>query len=244
MLGRSASLHHAIRAQSNSRRRKAWWTRSGLRWACGFRRRIEPPSPSGPHHGRGRHSAVDPPGGYEHRHGGCCTNSPTRCPALTTAESDGHGPKFMGLYAQMLTRYLRVPPDGILCRHWMRLASRSICWPSRSSLMIHTRREQHSIGVGSASNGEVDGNYTPLPSPPIWIVLSVAVNTNNGPVGSGTAWSCEHRVFGKVKATSGKANPRFVVIAHATRSRTAARGDRRLGPPRRAVDQCGLLGPT
>lgn len=28
-------------------------------------------------------------------------------------ESDGHGPKFMGLYAQMLIRYLRVPPDAI-----------------------------------------------------------------------------------------------------------------------------------
>ena len=28
--------------------------------------------------------------------------------------SDGHGPKFMGLYAQMLTRYLRIPTDGIL----------------------------------------------------------------------------------------------------------------------------------
>jgi hypothetical protein len=26
-------------------------------------------------------------------------------------ESDGHGLKFMGLYAQMLIRYLRVPPD-------------------------------------------------------------------------------------------------------------------------------------
>jgi hypothetical protein len=26
-------------------------------------------------------------------------------------ESDGHGPRFMGLYAQMLIRYLRVPPD-------------------------------------------------------------------------------------------------------------------------------------
>jgi hypothetical protein len=26
-------------------------------------------------------------------------------------DSDGHGPRFMGLYAQMLIRYLRVPPD-------------------------------------------------------------------------------------------------------------------------------------
>jgi hypothetical protein len=26
-------------------------------------------------------------------------------------ETDGHGPRFMGLYAQMLIRYLRVPPD-------------------------------------------------------------------------------------------------------------------------------------
>jgi hypothetical protein len=26
-------------------------------------------------------------------------------------ESDGHGPRFMGLYAQLLIRYLRVPPD-------------------------------------------------------------------------------------------------------------------------------------
>jgi hypothetical protein len=26
-------------------------------------------------------------------------------------ESDGHGPKFMDLYAQLLIRYLRVPPD-------------------------------------------------------------------------------------------------------------------------------------
>jgi hypothetical protein len=26
-------------------------------------------------------------------------------------ESDGHGPRFMGLYARMLIRYLRVPPD-------------------------------------------------------------------------------------------------------------------------------------
>jgi hypothetical protein len=28
--------------------------------------------------------------------------------------SDGHGPTFMGLYAQLLTRYLRVPTDAIL----------------------------------------------------------------------------------------------------------------------------------
>jgi hypothetical protein len=27
--------------------------------------------------------------------------------------SDGHGPRFMGLYAQMLIRYLRVPPDAL-----------------------------------------------------------------------------------------------------------------------------------
>jgi hypothetical protein len=29
-------------------------------------------------------------------------------------ESDGHGPRFMGLYAQLLIRYLRVPAD-VLC---------------------------------------------------------------------------------------------------------------------------------
>jgi hypothetical protein len=29
-------------------------------------------------------------------------------------QSDGHGPKFMGLYAQLLTRYLRVPTDALL----------------------------------------------------------------------------------------------------------------------------------
>lgn len=28
-------------------------------------------------------------------------------------ESDGHGPRFMGLYAKMLIRYLRVPPDAL-----------------------------------------------------------------------------------------------------------------------------------
>ena len=28
--------------------------------------------------------------------------------------SDGHGPKFMGLYIQLLTRYLRVPTDALL----------------------------------------------------------------------------------------------------------------------------------
>ena len=28
-------------------------------------------------------------------------------------ESDGHGPRFMGLYAQMLIRYLRLPPDAL-----------------------------------------------------------------------------------------------------------------------------------
>ena len=28
--------------------------------------------------------------------------------------SDGHGPTFMGLYAQLLTRYLRVPADALL----------------------------------------------------------------------------------------------------------------------------------
>jgi hypothetical protein len=27
--------------------------------------------------------------------------------------SDGHGPTFMGLYAQLLIRYLRVPPDAL-----------------------------------------------------------------------------------------------------------------------------------
>jgi hypothetical protein len=29
-------------------------------------------------------------------------------------QSDGHGPKFMGLCAQLLTRYLRVPTDALL----------------------------------------------------------------------------------------------------------------------------------
>jgi hypothetical protein len=29
-------------------------------------------------------------------------------------QSDGHGPKFMGLYAQLLTRYLRVPTGALL----------------------------------------------------------------------------------------------------------------------------------
>ncbi len=28
--------------------------------------------------------------------------------------SDGHGPKFMGLYVQLLTRYLRLPMDALL----------------------------------------------------------------------------------------------------------------------------------
>ena len=28
-------------------------------------------------------------------------------------DSDGHGPRFMGLYAQMLIRYLRMPPDAL-----------------------------------------------------------------------------------------------------------------------------------
>ena len=28
-------------------------------------------------------------------------------------ESDGHGPRFMGLYAELLIRYLRVPPDAL-----------------------------------------------------------------------------------------------------------------------------------
>ena len=28
-------------------------------------------------------------------------------------ESDGHGPRFMGLYAQLLIRYLRVPADAL-----------------------------------------------------------------------------------------------------------------------------------
>jgi len=28
--------------------------------------------------------------------------------------SDGHGPQFMGLYAQLLTRYLRIPSDALL----------------------------------------------------------------------------------------------------------------------------------
>jgi hypothetical protein len=29
-------------------------------------------------------------------------------------ESDGHGPRFMGLYAQLLICYLRVPPDALV----------------------------------------------------------------------------------------------------------------------------------
>ena len=28
--------------------------------------------------------------------------------------SDGHGPRFVGLYAQLLTRYLRIPTDALL----------------------------------------------------------------------------------------------------------------------------------
>ena len=37
--------------------------------------------------------------------------------AMTSADdgrSDGHGPKFIGLYAQLLTRYLRIPSDALL----------------------------------------------------------------------------------------------------------------------------------
>ena len=37
--------------------------------------------------------------------------------AMTSAHdgrSDGHGPKFIGLYAQLLTRYLRIPSDALL----------------------------------------------------------------------------------------------------------------------------------
>ena len=37
--------------------------------------------------------------------------------AMTSANdgrSDGHGPKFIGLYAQLLTRYLRIPSDALL----------------------------------------------------------------------------------------------------------------------------------
>ena len=36
--------------------------------------------------------------------------------AMTSAHdgrSDGHGPKFIGLYAQLLTRYLRIPTDAL-----------------------------------------------------------------------------------------------------------------------------------
>ena len=29
-------------------------------------------------------------------------------------QSDGHGSKFVGLYVQLLTRYLRVPTDALL----------------------------------------------------------------------------------------------------------------------------------
>jgi len=29
-------------------------------------------------------------------------------------QSDGHGSKFVGLYAQLLTRYLRIPPNALL----------------------------------------------------------------------------------------------------------------------------------
>jgi hypothetical protein len=28
--------------------------------------------------------------------------------------SDGHGPRFVGLYARMLTRYLRIPTEALL----------------------------------------------------------------------------------------------------------------------------------
>ena len=37
--------------------------------------------------------------------------------AMTSAHdgrSDGHGPTFIGLYAQLLTRYLRIPSDALL----------------------------------------------------------------------------------------------------------------------------------
>ena len=53
--------------------------------------------------------------------------------------SDGHGPRFVGLYAQLLTRYLRIPTDALL-HHWMRPASKSIPSQSQSSLTLPRKR--------------------------------------------------------------------------------------------------------
>ena len=54
--------------------------------------------------------------------------------------SDGHGPKFMGLYARLLTRYLRVPRGGRSSSHCIPQASESMSRRSRSSLTLRRPR--------------------------------------------------------------------------------------------------------
>ena len=65
--------------------------------------------------------------GWEERSNRLTIRLPDTCPSwwllhelahsLTSSQdgrSDGHGAKFMGLYAQLLTRYLRLPMDALL----------------------------------------------------------------------------------------------------------------------------------
>jgi hypothetical protein len=45
-------------------------------------------------------------------------NWPTRMTSTHDGASDGHGPRFMGLYLQLLDRYLRLPAasaGGVAC---------------------------------------------------------------------------------------------------------------------------------
>ena len=96
------------------RRRKALvdaiWAELDLRFPadrskkCRRRRRAASPTPTA------CASACPPP----RRPGACCTNWPTPCPATTPAASDGHGPRFVGLYVQLLVRYLRLDRETLL----------------------------------------------------------------------------------------------------------------------------------
>ena len=64
--------------------------------------------------------------------------------------SDGHGAKFMGLYAQLLTRYLRIPTDVLLESLHTAGIEVDHAGASRSSLMMCIRRARPPVRAASS----------------------------------------------------------------------------------------------
>lgn len=113
MPGRSGSWPRATAPSSHFRRPRRWSTRSGQSWVCAIRRgsrswrhRQRRPLPAPTVFRCSCRSGLHP--------GACCMSWRTCSARLKMAIPDGHGPIFLGLYVQLLVRYMRLEQTDLL----------------------------------------------------------------------------------------------------------------------------------